>query len=102
MGDIAREMFRKVEILVLDEATSHLDTLSESHVREALNALMVDRTTIVIAHRLSTIRAADLILMFDAGRVVESGTHAELVARRGLYARLVDRQIASVQAREYT
>jgi ABC-type transport system involved in cytochrome bd biosynthesis fused ATPase/permease subunit len=63
-------------LLVLDEATSHLDTISEQAVRSALDALMVDRTTIVVAHRLSTIRAADLILVLEAGRVVESGTHA--------------------------
>src|SRR5256885_9658024 len=79
---IARAFLKDSPILILDEATSHLDTLSESHVRDALNALMVDRTTIVIAHRLSTVRAANLILMLDAGRVVESGTHSELVARR--------------------
>ena len=65
---------------------------------EALNALMVDRTTLVIAHGLSTIRAANLILVLDAGRVVESGTHAELVARRGFYARFVERQMTSVQS----
>ena len=99
---IARAFLKDAPILVLDEATSHLDTLSETHVREALNALMVDRTTIVIAHRLSTIRAADLILMLDAGRVVESGTHAELVARRGYYARFVERQMTSVQSKEYS
>ena len=87
-------------ILILDEATSHLDTLSEMHVRHALAALMADRTTLVIAHRLSTIRGADLILMLDGGRVVESGTHAELVARRGFYARLVERQMTSVQTRD--
>ena len=97
---IARAFLKDAPILVLDEATSHLDTLSETHVREALNALMVDRTTIVIAHRLSTIRAADLILMLDSGRVIESGTHAELVARRGFYARFVERQIASVQSKD--
>jgi ATP-binding cassette subfamily C protein CydCD len=96
---IARAFLKDAPILVLDEATSHLDSLSETHVRDALNALMVDRTTIVIAHRLSTIRAANLILMLDAGRVVESGTHAELVARRGFYARFVERQMTSVQSR---
>jgi ATP-binding cassette subfamily B protein len=94
---IARAFLKDSPILILDEATSHLDTLSESHVRTALNALMVDRTTIVIAHRLSTIRAANLIVMLDAGGVIESGTHAELVARRGFYARLVERQMASVR-----
>ncbi|MGZ5162555.1 MAG: ABC transporter ATP-binding protein/permease [Burkholderiales bacterium] len=94
---IARAFLKDSPILILDEATSHLDTLSESHVRRALNALMVDRTTIVIAHRLSTIRAANLIVMLDAGGVIESGTHAELVARRGFYARLVERQMASVR-----
>jgi ATP-binding cassette subfamily C protein CydCD len=98
---IARAFLKDAPILVLDEATSHLDALSETRVRDALSALMVDRTTIVIAHRLSTIRAADLILMVDHGRIVESGSHVELIERRGLYARLVERQITSVQAREY-
>jgi len=97
---IARAFLKDAPILVLDEATSHLDTFSEAHVRAALNALMVDRTTIVIAHRLSTIRAAHLILVLDNGQVIESGTHAELVARRGFYARLVERQMTSVQRRD--
>jgi ATP-binding cassette subfamily C protein CydCD len=97
---IARAFLKDAPILILDEATSHLDALSEAHVRAALTALMVDRTTIVIAHRLSTIRAADLILVLDAGSVVESGTHAQLIARRGAYARLVDRQMTLVQARD--
>jgi ATP-binding cassette subfamily B protein len=97
---IARAFLKDAPILVLDEATSHLDTLSEEQVRTALDALMVDRTTIVIAHRLSTIRAADMILVLDAGRVLESGTHAELLARRGFYMRLVERQLTSVQARD--
>ena len=94
---IARAFLKDAPILVLDEATSHLDTVSEAHVRAALNALMVDRTTIVIAHRLSTVRAADMILVVDAGRIIESGTHAELVARRGFYARLIERQMTSVR-----
>ncbi len=97
---IARAFLKDAPILVLDEATSHLDTVSENHVRSALNALMVDRTTIVIAHRLSTIRAANLILVLDGSRIVESGNHTELVARRGFYARLVERQMTSVQQRE--
>jgi ATP-binding cassette subfamily C protein CydCD len=97
---IARAFLKDAPILVLDEATSHLDTLSESHVRAALNALMVERTTIVIAHRLSTIRAANLILALDAGRIVESGNHAQLLAQRGFYARLVERQMGGVQLRE--
>ena len=94
---IARAFLKDAPILVLDEATSHLDAVSEEQVRSALNALMVDRTTIVIAHRLSTIRAADMILVLDAGRLLESGTHAELLARRGFYARLIERQMTSIQ-----
>ena len=83
-------------LLVLDEATSHLDTISEQAVRAALDALMVDRTTLVVAHRLSTVRAADLILVLQAGRVIEAGRHAELLARRGVYAKLVEHQMAGV------
>jgi len=93
---IARAFLKDAPILVLDEATSHLDTISEAQVRAALDALMVDRTTVVVAHRLSTIRAADLILVMQAGRVIEAGRHAALLARRGVYARLVEHQMAGV------
>ena len=93
---IARAFLKDAPLLVLDEATSHLDTISEAAVRSALDALMADRTTIVVAHRLSTIRAADLILVLRAGRLIEAGTHPDLIARRGVYARLVERQMAGV------
>jgi ATP-binding cassette subfamily C protein CydCD len=75
---------KNAPILILDEATSHLDAVSESQVRGALDALMRDRTTIVIAHRLSTVRNVDLLAVLD-GRLIETGSHAELLARGGLY-----------------
>ena len=77
---IARAFLKNAPTLILDEATSHLDAVSEAQVRGALDALMRDRTTIVIAHRLSTVRNADLLVVLDRGRVVETGSHAELVA----------------------
>ena len=95
---IARAFLKDAPILVLDEATSHLDAVNEQAVRRALDLLQADRTTIVIAHRLSTVRDADLIVVLDAGRVAETGTHASLLAKNGLYARLVSRQLASVYA----
>jgi ATP-binding cassette subfamily C protein CydCD len=92
---IARAFLKNAPVLVLDEATSHLDAVSEMAVREALERLARDRTTLVIAHRLSTVRDADAIVVFHEGRVVESGRHPELLARGGLYAHLVARQLAA-------
>ena len=91
---IARAMLKNAPILLLDEATSALDTESERQVQAALKVLMHGRTTLVIAHRLSTVVDADLIYVIDAGRIVESGTHAELLARGGAYQRLYALQFA--------
>ncbi|RQR50318.1 lipid A export permease/ATP-binding protein MsbA [Burkholderia sp. Bp9125] len=85
---IARAIYKDAPILILDEATSALDSESERHVQAALETLMKGRTTLVIAHRLSTIERADRILVMDGGRIVESGSHAELLDRDGLYAHL--------------
>ena len=89
---IARVILHQPKMLILDEATSSLDTVSERYVQAALEPLMKDRTTISIAHRLSTIVAADVIYAIDRGRIVEQGSHAELLARQGLYARLFEEQ----------
>ena len=89
---IARAFLKDAPVLILDEATSHLDAVSEHAVRSALDRLAHGRTTVVIAHRLSTVRDADQILVFDEGRLVDVGTHASLLAASGLYRRLVAHQ----------
>ncbi|MEL6254724.1 MAG: ATP-binding cassette domain-containing protein, partial [Bacteroidota bacterium] len=89
---IARAVLRNPEILILDEATSNLDTESEKLVQEALEKLMQERTTLVIAHRLSTILNADEILTIEAGRIVERGKHQDLIQNSGMYRRLYDLQ----------
>ena len=86
---IARAVLKSPEILILDEATSALDTESEKLVQEALDKLLAGRTSVIIAHRLSTIKSADKIIVIDQGRIVEEGTHSELIARGGTYAKLV-------------
>jgi ATP-binding cassette subfamily B protein len=89
---IARVILKNPRVLVLDEATSHLDSQSEALIQDALKKVMAERTSIVIAHRLSTILAADMILVMDRGRVVERGTHTELLEKGGLYAHLYETQ----------
>ena len=85
-------MLKNPEFLILDEATSALDTESEKLVQEALTSLLKGRTSVVIAHRLSTIHNADKILVIDGGRIAEQGTHEELIAHGGIYAKLIEMQ----------
>jgi ATP-binding cassette, subfamily B, bacterial len=92
---LARVILKDPRILVLDEATSSLDSESESLIQEALKRVMAGRTSIVIAHRLSTILAADMILVMDRGQIVERGTHPQLLELGGLYARLYETQFRS-------
>ena len=94
---IGRALLKNAPLLILDEATSSLDTQSERRIQEALNELMKDRTTFVIAHRLSTVERADQIIVLDSGRIVESGTHADLLAAGGQYSTLYHMQFSDEQ-----
>jgi ATP-binding cassette subfamily B protein len=93
---IARALLKNSPVLILDEATSHLDAVNEQQVRQALERLIEGRTTLVIAHRLSTIRDADQIVVLERGQVVEQGNHHELLAQQGLYAQLVSTQLVGI------
>ena len=95
---VARALLRDAPVLVLDEAPSHLDAAAEARVLAGVREAGAGRTVIVVAHRLATIADADLIVVLDAGRVVEQGTHAELVAAGGAYAMLLDREASSFDA----
>ena len=89
---IARALLKSPKILILDEATSSVDTRTEMHIQQAMVALMKNRTSLIIAHRLSTIHNADRIIVIDAGRIAEQGTHSELIAKGGIYAKLIEMQ----------
>ena len=95
---LARVILKDPKILILDEATSSLDSESEALIQEALKRVMKGRTSIVIAHRLSTILAADLILVMDRGRIVERGTHSELLALGGVYSQLYETQFNRIRS----
>jgi len=89
---VARMVLTDPRVVILDEATSALDAATEQRLHTALRTFLAGRTTLIIAHRLSAVRQADRTLVFDAGRIIEQGTHAELLQKQGLYARLYDRQ----------
>ena len=90
---IARAILANNPILILDEATSSLDSLTERYIQDSLDSLMKDRTTLVIAHRLSTLSRMDRILVFDNGKIVEEGKHSELLSKNGLYAKMWNMQV---------
>jgi ATP-binding cassette subfamily B protein len=90
---IARALLKNAPILILDEATSQLDSVVETEIQESLDDLMRDKTTLVIAHRLSTLQNMDRILVFDKGSIVEDGSHEELLVKNGLYKKLWEAQI---------
>ena len=89
---LARAIYRDSNVLLLDEATSALDAENESKIQKALDAASINRTTIIIAHRLATIQKADRILVLDHGKLIESGSHSELISKEGLYSKLVKNQ----------
>ena len=95
--EILKVLYRGAKILILDEATSSIDTRTEVHIQEAMLALMKGRTSLIIAHRLSTIRDADKIVVIDGGKVVEAGNHEKLLNENGAYARLYNTQFAGIK-----
>jgi ATP-binding cassette subfamily B protein len=98
---LARAVLAQPEIFIMDEATSSVDTLTESLIQQGMEALLKDRTSFIIAHRLSTIKKADRILVIDQGRITERGTHADLLKQRGHYFRLYTQQFRQQLEREY-
>lgn len=94
---IARALVRKPEILVFDEATSHLDTVTERFIQSRLRSVLGGKTVVIVAHRLSTVRSADRIYVLDGGAVTEHGTHSELIAAQGRYAHLWRQQAGEVE-----
>ena len=97
---LARAILKNARILLLDEATSALDVESEVLVQQALDRLMSEKTALIVAHRLSTVRNADRILVLDEGRIVEEGTHSQLLEQGGIYAQLYRRQVSPEMVRE--